>query len=122
MLLIIDDETPIREAIEDILDLIDMQSIGAADGAEGLVLFQEHHAELSMVLLDMQMPGMDGATTYREIRKLAPDIPIIITSGYSQTKTLTQIDQEKAIFFLQKPLALNTLIETVESIIQMKNS
>ncbi|MEZ4708034.1 MAG: response regulator [Caldilineaceae bacterium] len=117
--LVIDDECAIREAIGDILDLIDINVISAANGKEGVELFTRCHSKISMVLLDMQMPVMSGEETYRRLRELDASIPIILSSGYGESEARDlwesgSLTTEK-VSFLRKPYAVDALLELVQA-------
>jgi len=56
----------------------------AGDGVEGVECFRRHAAELRLVLLDLTMPRMDGEEALAEMRRINPDVPVILISGYSE--------------------------------------
>jgi len=115
--LVIDDEEPIREAVQDILDLVGIKVYAAATGEEGLKLFDSHQHEIDVVLLDMQMPTMSGAETCHRLFEIDPTVRIILSSGFSANDAgLLRNDtlcNASAIFFLQKPYAIDSLIDKV---------
>ncbi|HLF27250.1 MAG TPA: PAS domain S-box protein [Anaerolineae bacterium] len=108
--LIIDDEEPVREAITDILELDDLQALTAANGAAGIALYRAHQAEIRLVLLDLSMPGLSGEETFRELRQIDPDVPVLLSSGYSQTEATQRFASEALAGFIQKPYDANTLL------------
>ena len=115
--LIIDDEELIREAVVDILDLVEIKTYAAASGSEGLELFQVNHQDIDVVILDMQMPQMSGEETYEKLRSLDPDVKVIFSSGYSEdasSRVLNGASNSDSIFFLQKPYPIDGLIELVQ--------
>lgn len=59
--------------------------IAARDGVEGVELFRAQSARIGAVLLDLTMPRMNGLETLEELRRIAPEIPVILTSGYGAT-------------------------------------
>ncbi|MEX1020354.1 MAG: response regulator [Litorilinea sp.] len=117
MILIIDDETAIRDAVTDILEMIGVTVISATNGKDGIALFQESHTEIQAILLDMRMPVMSGAETYRELRQLDAQIPIILSSGYDDAENTAAFHGDANVKFLHKPYSMDTLIETVQTIL-----
>ena len=115
MILIIDDETAIRDAVTDILEMVDVTTISATNGKDGIGLFQENHSEIQAILLDMRMPIMSGAETYRALRQLDPQIPIILSSGYDDAENTAAFHGDANVKFLHKPYSIDTLIEMVQA-------
>lgn len=112
-LLVIDDEAPVREAVVDIMELVEISVIEAANGVEGIQLYQLHKHEIGAVLLDVQMPLMSGADTFRELYQLDPKIRVIISSGYSENETMKNFISDGLVLFLQKPYLVDTLLAKV---------
>lgn len=117
--LVIDDEAVVREAVEDILESIDIVVLSASDGREGISLFQENSAKIEGVLLDMKMPGLSGPDTLRELRQIDPHVPVILSSGYSEDETKRAIADQGPAIFLPKPYNFDELINKVEELLNM---
>ena len=117
--LVIDDEVVVREAVEDILESIDIVVISAGDGREGIALFQAHRDKISGILLDMKMPSLSGPDTLRELRQLDPHIPVILSSGYSEDETKKAIADQGPAIFLPKPYNFEELIAKVEELLRL---
>lgn len=115
-LLIIDDETPVREAVVDIMELIEIEVLEASNGVEGIHLYKLYKEEIGAVLLDMQMPLMNGIDTFRELYQFDPKIRVIISSGYSETETMKNFITDDLVLFLQKPYMVDTLLTKVEQL------
>ncbi len=115
-ILVIDDEDMVCELVADALGLMGFQALTASDGEEGVRLFQEHATEIACVILDLTMPRQDGASTYQALRAIRPDIPIILTSGYSLQDVLQRFEGQKPDGFLHKPYPLEELRQVVESV------
>ncbi len=114
LVLVIDDEGSVREAVSDILDMIGVAVITAENGREGLAQFQKYQQQIKLIMLDMQMPIMNGEETFKAIRQIDPNVKILFSSGYSESQTLKQFNDFQATTFLQKPYDLDTLITKVE--------
>lgn len=113
VVLVIDDEEPVREAVNDILEIEAIRVITAATGLEGVEIFQQQHREIDMVLLDLSMPGIGGVETFRRLYKIDPTVPILLSSGYTQAEVDGQFTEERPAGFLQKPYSANVLVEEV---------
>ncbi|MCP4417367.1 MAG: response regulator [Chloroflexi bacterium] len=113
LILVIDDEKPVREAVTDIMEMHNIDVITAVNGQDGISLFTQRKKDVQLVLLDMSMPGMNGIETLEELRQIDPDVHIILSSGYSQQQIANQVTVNSQVGFLPKPYDLNTLINKV---------
>lgn len=113
LVLVIDDEGPVREAVSDILDMEGIDVLQAADGLEGIDIYRSHIAEIDLVLLDLSMPGLSGEETLKELHQIDPQVRILLSSGYSESEVTHGLNQAGLVGFLQKPYRMNTLLETV---------
>jgi CheY-like chemotaxis protein len=114
LVLVVDDEEPIREAVRDILELFEIQSLLAANGREAIDLFVQHRERIKVILLDLRMPVMSGTETYKELRKLDPEIKIILSTGYDEKVSSLNFDADGSLKFLRKPYALDALIASIQ--------
>lgn len=112
-ILVADDEAPIREAVQDILKAVHTRVITASNGSEALAQFTAHRQEIALVLLDLQMPEMNGADALRAIRAVAPDVKVILSSGYSESESTKNVLHDESTFFLQKPYAPEKLLRFI---------
>ena len=112
--LVIDDEATIREAVSDILEIANIRVLSAADGREGVELFRSCRSEIGVVILDMQMPGMNGEETFQVLRHIDPNVKIIFSSGYDESRTVQLLGKEVPVTFLQKPYNMHVLIDQVQ--------
>lgn len=117
VILVVDDEDAIREAVRDILELVEIDAILASNGREAIELFIQHRNQIKAILLDLRMPVMSGAETYEKLRELDKTITIILSSGYDDKVATLNIDADEALIFLRKPYALDTLLSCVQGAI-----
>ncbi|PJC71235.1 MAG: histidine kinase, partial [Zetaproteobacteria bacterium CG_4_8_14_3_um_filter_59_5] len=82
--LVIDDEEVVREIAQTMLEGMGYGVLKACDGIEGLEQFEEFKERISFVLLDMTMPKMSGLECFAELRRLDPDVRVILSSGYTE--------------------------------------
>ena len=83
--------------------------ISAINGLEAVKLFKQHKESISCLITDLSMPELDGWGTLAEIRKINPDIPAILASGYDEAFAMSRIDSEKPQAFLHKPYSMKEL-------------
>lgn len=114
LVLVVDDEEAIREAVRDILELVEIGAILAANGREAIELFIQHRDQIKAILLDLRMPVMSGAETYEKLRELDTTITIILSSGYDDKVATLNFDEDEALVFLRKPYALDALLTCVQ--------
>jgi DNA-binding NtrC family response regulator len=117
LVLVVDDEEAIREAVRDILELVDIQSILAANGREAIELFNQNRSRIKAILLDLRMPVMSGTETYEKLRELDTDVRIILSSGYDEKVSTLNFEADGALVFLRKPYALDALLACVQDAI-----
>ncbi|HKJ82602.1 MAG TPA: PAS domain S-box protein [Mariprofundaceae bacterium] len=103
VVLVVDDEDTIRETAAMILESVGFDVLWAADGEEGVATFREHADEIVAVLLDMTMPRMNGNIALSEIRQIRSDVPVVISSGYSETEINSHFAERRVSGFIQKP-------------------
>ena len=115
-LLVVEDDPVIREALEELLDLQGFSVLLAEHGRAGVQLFQEHR-DVNLVLLDLTMPIMSGSEAFGEIRRLRPDVPVILLSGYSEHDAMSTIEDAPRTTFVKKPFNIEELVQTIQRMI-----
>ena len=83
----------------------------ASDGAEAVELFRERFDEIACVLLDLNMPRMGGEEAFEELRKIKGDVPVILSSGYSELESTKRFGDKGLTGFLHKPFKPASLRE-----------
>ncbi|WP_182870064.1 response regulator [Stieleria mannarensis] len=107
--LIVDDDADIRSNFADILSDLGYQTTTAEDGAAALRCIRE--SRFDVVLLDYQMPGMDGASLYREIKKLQPSVAAIMITAWAGSDGAQQAKNAGTWDVLRKPVDIPDLLE-----------
>ena len=110
-LLLVDDEETVRVLSKQMIERLGFRCVTAADGEEATTYFRIHSDEISVVLLDLTMPHMDGEETFRELRKLKPDVRVVLSSGYNEQDVTQRFAGKGLAGFIQKPYKLATLTE-----------
>ena len=113
--LVVDDEPVVLRTARNALERIGCAVLSAESGPVAIDLFRQHAAEISLVILDLSMPGMSGIEVLPQLRKIRPDIPVLVSSGYSESETLRLFTGYRISGFLQKPYTSQRLVERVEA-------
>lgn len=113
LILVIDDEEPVRDAVTDIMEMHNIDVITAVNGQEGISLFIQRKDDIQLVLLDMSMPGLNGVDTLAKLRQIDPEVSIILSSGYSQQQIANEVTVGNHTGFLPKPYDVNMLVNKV---------
>lgn len=125
-ILLVDDEPELHALGSALLATMGYSTIIASNGREALEIFRERGAAVDLVMLDLIMPEMGGADTYRELRKVNPALPVVICSGYSIGEISRIIDNDEYAGFLEKPYKpvqlQNVLTEYLDNISSDLNS
>jgi PAS domain S-box-containing protein len=110
--LVIDDEEFVRTITSRVLEHEGCEVLTAEDGVAGLALYERHQSEIGAVVLDLTMPRMPGEQVLAELRRLAPQLPVIVTSGYTDEGPFAA---DPATRFLSKPFGRKALLEALAS-------
>jgi PAS domain S-box-containing protein len=108
--LVVDDETSVRHVVKGFLEREGMQVLTANDGEEGIDMFRRHVHEIALVILDLTMPKMDGEQAFHAIQAIRSDIPILLTSGFSETEAVSRLSLYNLAGFIRKPYTRDTFI------------
>jgi len=111
--LVVDDEPQVRSLMELLLKRMGLRVLNAADAAQAIDLVGKHGDEITFVLMDLTMPNMDGRAALVEIRKIRPDIKVVLTSGYESDEIIVRYREHGFDAFIQKPCDLETFKKIV---------
>jgi PAS domain S-box-containing protein len=117
LVLVIDDDAGVRRTVCRMLSFLGFSAMQAADGREGLETFSRHVSEIVLVILDMTMPKMNGEETFREIRRIRADTPVILTSGYSEIEATRRFTSKGLAGFLEKPFTPSDLAAKLAKVV-----
>ena len=111
--LIIDDEDVVRRTARASLEHFGYAVFEASDGRDGADLFSRLHDRISVVLLDLTMPRMDGHDVWAYIRRVRPDMKIVISSGFEEADAMQRFASDPALHFIKKPYTASGLLRTI---------
>ncbi len=116
-ILLIDDEKMILDVGIELLEELGYQVQSAMRGQDAIDVFQRDRGKIDLIIMDMIMPGMSGGETFDRLKKIDPDIKVLLSSGYSINSQAAKILQRGCDGFIQKPFNMNQLAEKVQGIL-----
>ncbi|TCO78425.1 hybrid sensor histidine kinase/response regulator [Chromatocurvus halotolerans] len=116
--LVVEDEDLVLALAEQLFRRMGFEVITSTDGVEGLAAFREHHADLQLVFLDMNMPNMGGEEAFREMRRINASVPTLLCSGYNEQTAINRFAGKGLAGFIQKPYTYRTLSAVVKDVIE----
>ncbi len=120
LVLVVDDEAAIREITKTSLETYKYRVMIASDGIEAIALYTEHKDEISIVLIDMMMPEMNGPNTIRTLQTINPQVKVIAVSGLAASDKLNEVAMMGINTFLYKPYTAKELLTTIKEVLQGK--
>ncbi len=117
-ILIIDDELLIVKTASEILKNFGFNVIFSLNGLDGLKLYNENKEDISLVILDMDMPKMDGRELFYKLKNINSDVKIIVSSGYRDDERVLEIIQQTGIGFIPKPYSMNLFLKEIVKLLE----
>lgn len=117
LILVVDDEEIIRKTAANILKECGYDVVTAENGSSGLSIFRDRFKEICAVLLDMAMPGLSGQEVYAEMRKIDPNVRVLLASGFRQDSRIEESLKMGINGYIQKPYSMIELSVMVKKII-----
>ncbi|MEI6634746.1 MAG: response regulator, partial [Chlamydiota bacterium] len=108
--LVVDDEEMVRRLCTAMVTHAGYRALTAADGYAAAALFRDHADEIVCVILDLTMPGKDGVATFEALRKIKPDVRVILSSGYNEREATRRFLGQGLAGFISKPFEMATLL------------
>ena len=112
-ILVVDDEKEFCLNVKDILEMENYEVSTACDGLKGLELIKQ--GGFALVLMDVKMPVMNGVETFKKMKEIVPDTPVIMVTAYAVEDLLREALQEGAFGILSKPLDFEKLFGLIEN-------
>ena len=119
-ILLIDDEEMIIKVGKELLQELGYDVMTASSGLDAIELYQKNADQIDMVIMDMIMPGMGGGETFDRLKRINPDIRVLLSSGYSINGQASKILARGCDGFIQKPFNLIQLSDKIQQIISKK--
>ena len=119
-ILLIDDEEMIIKVGKELLQELGYDVLSARSGQEAIELYGKNADKIDLVIMDMIMPGMGGGETFDRLKKINPEIKVLLSSGYSINGQASKILERGCSGFIQKPFNLIQLSDKISQIISKK--
>jgi CheY-like chemotaxis protein len=116
-ILVVDDEETVRNLTRRMLERSGFTAICAEDGRQAVETFKKIKADVTLVLLDLTMPHLDGEACFRELRLMKPEVKVILSSGYNEQDVVNLFAGKGLAGFIQKPYTSEELITKVREVL-----
>ena len=114
-ILLADDEESVLCLGVRMLERLGFEAVTAKDGHEALARFAERPGDFRAAILDLTMPGLDGIETFHALHKLAPALPVVLSSGYEREEIAQRISAAGFAGFIQKPYNLDAFSKALSA-------
>ena len=116
-ILLVEDESFVREATCSILQKAGFEVLPAEDARQAMKVYEECGQSVDLVMTDMVLPGRTGQQLGQDLRKRSPEVAVLVTSGYGEAEYETEVP-EAGTYFLAKPYSRRALVEKIETILE----
>lgn len=117
MILVVDDEAAIRQMTRTCLESYSYRVLTANNGIEAIAYYTQYREDISVVLLDLMMPIMGGATTIQALEKINPQVKIIAVSGLPSNQAVVEVEGSSVKAFLSKPYTAQALLQLLQDVL-----
>jgi len=114
--LVVDDEDAVRRTVGRVLQVLGCKVLNAEDGTVAVEVVRTFENPIDLVLLDLTMPILDGVQTLRELRRIRPELPVILMSGFAEAHALAKFGEHRLSGFLQKPFTIDEVQRRVMAV------
>lgn len=115
--LVVEDNEIAQKALIDSLEVLDYQTVAAGNGREALLILEERHHDIDLILCDRMMPEMNGEALLEALKRRNIEIPFVLMSGYISEEELILLRAQGIVDWLPKPLRLGQLAEIVAKVL-----
>lgn len=121
-LLFVDDEADTALAMQELLAHLGDETVVCTTSTEALSIFRAAPQRFDLVITDQTMPKMTGKTLAQELRRIRPDVPIILCTGFSHIIDAAEAEALGIDAFLMKPLAIGDLSHTIQDVLTRRTA
>jgi DNA-binding NtrC family response regulator len=118
--LIVDDEEAMLDIESFILRKIGFNTLKASNSLEACRLYEDKKEHIDIVVLDMRMPDENGTDTYKRLKRMNPDIKVLISTGSEKDRDVDEILNDGQNGFIKKPFKFDEFTSNVNTILSMK--
>lgn len=118
-ILVADDEDLFRDMLKDVLEYLGYDVLLAKNGREGVEIFKDHQDVIDLVILDMNMPIMDGGEMFRELKKLNSSVKALLATGFTLNGQAQELMNEGVMGFIQKPFRIEEISKAIDTLMKV---
>ena len=117
--LVVDDEELVRELEASMLQRIGYQTLKASNSAEACQLFSDNNEHIDLVILDMIMPDENGATTYKRLKMINPNVKVLVATGYGRDTSVEEILNDNQNGLILKPFKFVEFTDAIDTVLSL---
>ncbi len=118
LVLVVDDEAMVRDTARLMLEALGFDVLLAVDGEEGIARYRDRADDIQVVVLDLTMPNLPGDLAFAELRRIRPDVRVVLSSGYSEQDATDRFAGKGLAGFIQKPYSPRSLAEVLRGVLE----
>ena len=118
-ILVVDDEELVLDVEVTLLQRIGYKTLMACNSREACQLFKDKNEQIDLVILDMIMPDENGATTYKRLKRIDPDVKVLIATGYYKDGNVEEILNDSQTGLIMKPFKIGEFADKIDSILSL---
>jgi len=118
-ILVVDDEELVLDVEVTLLQRIGYNTLMACNSREACQVFKDKYEQIDLVILDMIMPDENGATTYKRLKKINPDVKVLISTGYVKDGNVEEILNDSQNALITKPFKLGEFANKIDTILSL---
>lgn len=117
LILYVDDDETVLEIGVKMLEILGCSVLEARNGLEAIQVFKKHREKVKLIILDMQMPIMDGESAYFELKKINPNVKVLVATGYTENSRVKLLLSQGLDGYIHKPYTIHQLSEKIVQLI-----
>ncbi len=121
-ILVVDDEPAVLSVVSEILEREGFDVLRAGNGMEAIDLFRREPEAIDCVLLDLNMPKLDGEEVFGELRKIRSDVRVVLSSGYTEQEVLDRFTGAGLAGAIQKPAKRSVLLSKIRAALRQRQT
>ena len=121
-ILVVDDDDAVRETLADLLDIDNYVAVQAVDAAQALMILLADPAAIDVLVTDLSMPGTDGIALIKHARRIKPDLPAVLLTGYAEEVSAVAMDTNGGFHVLRKPVESTNLIQQIAALLSQSSA
>jgi len=118
-ILVVDDEELVLDVEVTLLQRIGYNTLMACNSREACQVFKDKYEQIDLVILDMIMPDENGATTYKRLKKINPDVKVLISTGYVKDGNVEEILNDSQNALITKPFKIGEFANKIDTILSL---